>query len=127
MYFKSWLNQIITNLFYDELRKRPKERVISFDEPLKNSDGEESGTRDLPADASWQPEHSFEANENIAHIATALSQLPQKFKAPIVLREIHGLSYEDIAVATNTELGTVKSRIARAKSKMHSYLSEKCA
>ena len=62
--FKSWLRQLTTNVFYDELRKRPKAMVISLDEPLKGAQGDDGGCRDIP-DNKAQPDESFERNETL--------------------------------------------------------------
>lgn len=120
--FRSWLTQIVTNLFYDELRKRPRRLpTVSMDETLDNEGETEGSTRDI-ADVSAQPEDlalNREAAEIIRH---AMSKLPEQFRTAIVLREIEGLSYEEIAILTKTEMGTVKSRIARARSKLQELL-----
>lgn len=119
--FKSWLEQVISHLVYDQLRRRATCPVVSIDEPLRNDDGSESGSRDI-ADTRHQPDDNFARQETMDQIHAALELLPQQFKNVIVLREFHGLSYEEIAEQTNTEIGTVKSRIARAKTKMQSRL-----
>jgi RNA polymerase sigma-70 factor (ECF subfamily) len=120
--FKTWLNRLIANLFYDELRKRPKNIVISLDEPLR--DGDDDGPCREIADTKAQPDENCERNEIIGHVNIALQQLPQHSRNVIVLREFHGLSYEEIALRTKTEVGTVKSRISRARSKMQCHLKK---
>ena len=55
-------------------------------------------------------------------IRQAMLRLPEQFRTAIVLREVEGLSYEEIAVITQTEMGTVKSRIARARTKLQELL-----
>lgn len=119
--FKRWLSQLVTNVFYDQLRKRPRLNVISLDEPMRNNDEDSSSPREIP-DLSSQPDESFERKETLKHIHAALELLPQQFKNVVVLREVAGLSYEEIAAKTGVELGTVKSRLARGKSKMQSHL-----
>jgi RNA polymerase sigma-70 factor (ECF subfamily) len=121
--FRSWLNQITTNLFYDELRKRPKQvPTISTDEPWENEDGDNSPTRDI-ADSSALPDECYERKELSVEIHDAMWQLPEHFRTEIMLRELQGLSYEEIAALTQTEMGTVKSRIARARSKVQQLLA----
>ncbi len=121
--FKSWLRKIVTNLFYDELRKRPSEgQVLSIDEPVGSENGDESLVREIE-DESSRPESAILANELGEMVASALVTLPRQFRTAAVLRDIEGLSYEEIAVITNTEIGTVKSRIARARSKLQKRLS----
>src|SRR5208283_5345811 len=116
--FKKWLNRVITNLFYNELRKRPKDFVTSLDEHFKDAEGEDDSDCLDIADNKAQPDEVLERNETILYINSALSRLPNKFKNAFVLREIYGLHYDEIALRTNIELGTVKSRISRAKCKM---------
>lgn len=118
--FRSWLTQIVTNLFYDELRKRPRKLpTVSMDESLDPE--EDSPTRDI-ADSSAMPHEKVLSDEMNEVIRQAMMKLPEQFRTSIVLREVEGLSYEEIAVLTNVEMGTVKSRIARARSKLQEML-----
>jgi RNA polymerase sigma-70 factor (ECF subfamily) len=121
--FKIWLKRLTTNMFYDELRKRPKELAISIDEPRKDA-GDDDGPWLEIADDKAQPDESFERKEIIMHVKEALDLLPEQFRNVIVLREFYGLTYEEIAVNTKTEIGTVKSRVARARGKIQSYLEQ---
>jgi RNA polymerase sigma-70 factor (ECF subfamily) len=120
--FKSWLNQIATNLFYDELRRRPKHmNVISMDEGFESDEHDEGPTRDI-ADTSALPDECFQRQELAEAIRRAMGELPEQFRVAIVLRELQGLSYEEIALLTQSEMGTVKSRIARARTKIQQLL-----
>jgi RNA polymerase sigma-70 factor, ECF subfamily len=119
--FKGWLNQLITNLFYDELRKRPRFGIVSMDEPFGNDD-EQGGTRDIP-DHGSTPDELAHRHEIMQKVNEAIDTLPPQFKNVIILRELHGLPYEEIAALTKTEVGTVKSRIARARAKMQNQLN----
>ena len=119
--FKVWLNRIITNLFYDELRKTSKKpRMVSIDAPLR-SDEEESSPREVP-DNTTRPDTLTLGSELDQRIRDAIANLPEQFRTIIVLREHQGLSYEEIASLTNTQLGTVKSRLARARLKLQQEL-----
>ena len=117
-FFKSWLNQIVTNLFYDELRKSVrKPPFISIDaEPDENS-----FSRQIP-DPRHKPAEKVLSNELDNVIKTEIKNLPDHFRIAIILRELQGLSYEEIAEATHTTIGTVKSRIARARVKLQDGL-----
>jgi len=120
--FRSWLTQIVTNLFYDELRKRPRRLpTISMDESIDVDESGEGATRDI-ADTSAQPDDIVLSREMSEVIRVAMGRLPEQFRTAIVLREMEGLSYEEIAILTKTEMGTVKSRIARARSKLQELL-----
>lgn len=120
--FKYWLNRIITNLFYDQLRKEPRRlNTVSMDTPYADEGDEIRGTRDIP-DESTAPEKSILSGELDEKIREAIQSLPEHFRTIIVLREIQGLSYEEIASLTDSNLGTVKSRLARARSKLQEIL-----
>lgn len=99
--FKFWLNQIITNLFYDELRRKTRRlTTISMDTPYMDSDQEESGqTRDI-ADLARMPEERTLGSELDTKIKEAIENLSEQFRLVIVLRELQGLSYEEIAEIT---------------------------
>lgn len=113
--FKAWLNQITANIFYDYIKKHAKEKNIEIDNDklleIKDKIGCEPGERCL-----------FSEMEKL--IRAAVISLPDNLKIVILLREYEGLSYEDISKITNTTLGTVKSRIARARLKLQEELKE---
>jgi len=120
--FKSWLAQIVTNLFYDECRRRPRQiRAVSMDESIWQDDGDEP-TRDIE-DRSAGPEELLQRNELREVVQEAMTKLPEQFRTAVVLRELNDLSYEEIATITQTELGTVKSRIARGRAKVQEMIA----
>jgi RNA polymerase sigma-70 factor (ECF subfamily) len=119
--FKSWLSQLVKNVFYDELRKRPRDfQLISLDEPITNDSTEET-TRDIK-DLSQQPDDLLLAKELSQVMSEAMMEIPIQFRTAEYLRDVEGLSYEEICKVTNSELGTVKSRIARARLKIQEKL-----
>lgn len=121
--FQSWLRQIVTNMFYDELRKRPRQlSVISMDEPMNKDDQDDGATRDIQ-DASAGPDELCQRKELNNVIRLAMDELPEQFRTAIYLREFEGLSYEEIATITRSEVGTVKSRIARARAKVQQIVT----
>lgn len=116
--FKSWLNQIITNLFYDELRKSTrKPQLISID-----NDTDTGGYYTEIPDNRHKPAEKAMSMELDNMIKNEIQSLPEHFRIAIILRELQGLSYEEIAVATHTTIGTVKSRIARARDRLQEGL-----
>ncbi|MBR6098796.1 sigma-70 family RNA polymerase sigma factor [bacterium] len=120
-HFKSWLNQIVTHLFYDELRKLSrKPDVISIDED--KDDEHPSNIKNTLADNHCKPYEKCLSVELEDVIRTEINNLPQHFRIAIVLRELQGLSYEEIANITNVTIGTVKSRIARARGRLQENL-----
>ena len=118
--FRGWLSRIATNLFYDELRKRKRvAQPISLDAPVRTTDGEMSW--ELPSNMP-SPDDNLTTREFYDLLKKAIAELPETFRTTIVLREIQGLPYEEIAEITGVSLGTVKSRIARARLKLQSTL-----
>ena len=121
--FKFWLNQIITNLFYDELRRKTRRlATISMDTPyMDGGEDEASPSRDI-ADTGKMPEESTLSKELDEVIKESIDDLPEQFRTVIILRELQGLSYEEIAELTKTNIGTVKSRLARARAKLQEQI-----
>jgi RNA polymerase sigma-70 factor (ECF subfamily) len=118
--FQGWLNRITTNLFYDELRKRKRSTpVISLDAPKSLADSEMEWEI---AASDPEPEDELDRREFFSHLQEAIAKLPDTFRTTIVLREIEGMSYEEIAEITGSSLGTVKSRIARARQRLQLQL-----
>lgn len=118
--FRGWLSRIATNLFYDELRKRKRSASpLSLDAPRTVDDGEMDW--EIAGDAPG-PEEELTTREFYEQLREAIADLPEVFRTTIVLREIQGLAYEEIAEITGVSLGTVKSRIARARLRLQSQL-----
>lgn len=118
--FKSWKNQIITNTYYDYIRKNKKTpETISIDyncEPLNFALKIE-----IP-DQKNKPIEKCITAECEKIIKSAIRELPEAFRIAIILREFQGLSYEEIAKTTNSSIGTVKSRISRARIRLQDAL-----
>ena len=122
--FKSWLNHIVMNLFYDNLRKLNRvPPTISLDDEIQN-DNNKYATKPqiyIP-DKKCKPLEKCLSNELEKLIKAKIQQLPEYFRIVIVLRELQGLSYDEIAEITHTNVGTVKSRISRARTKLQEGL-----
>lgn len=118
--FKLWLNQIIYNVFYDHLRrKKRRPGVVSIDSFYDESS--DNPQKDIE-DSSIAPEEKLKNTELDVIIRNAIKELEEPFRVVIVLRELQELSYEQIAKILNTNIGTVKSRIARARSRLQEKL-----
>ena len=118
--FKGWLNHIITNTCYDELRKQKKSpETISIDYTCEALNI--NLKIDIPDNKS-KPIEKCITSECEKLIKSAIRELPESFRIAIVLREFQGLSYEEIARTTNSNIGTVKSRISRARIKLQEVL-----
>ena len=112
--FKPWLNQIITNVFNDYIKKHPKS-FVELDEEKLN---------EIKDKIKCEPGQKCMFSEIEKLVKTALLTLPQNYRIAIILREYEGLSYQDIAKIMNTTIGTVKSRISRARLKLQEELKE---
>jgi RNA polymerase sigma-70 factor (ECF subfamily) len=118
--FQGWLSRIATNLFYDELRKRKRvAEPLSLDAPRTLDDGEMDWELASPAPS---PDDDMATREFYDQLRAAIADLPEAFRTTIVLREIEGMAYEEIAELTGVSLGTVKSRIARARQRLQLQL-----
>ncbi len=118
--FKSWLFRIGSNACYDEMRRQRSRPARSLDAPI----GEDERTIEV-ADSGPTPEKRAENVELGAVLREAIAGLPPDQRLAIILRDVQGLDYEEIAEATNSNLGTVKSRINRARSRLRKVLSTK--
>ena len=122
--FKSWLNQIIMRFYYDTLRKQtrrpqtiPVEKITQQNEYFNPFDS-------LVTDKRKKPDEHSLYKELDEIITESIKSLPEQLKIAIILREFQGLSYDEIAEVTGCGVGTVKSRISRARSKLQEQLKE---
>jgi len=119
--FKSWLNHIVMNLFYDDLRKCARgNNTLSYDKTI-DDEYATNPALEIP-DKHAKPLENCLSCELETIIKNEILNLPEHFRVPIVLREFQGFSYDEIAKSTNTNVGTVKSRIARARLKLKENL-----
>jgi RNA polymerase sigma-70 factor, ECF subfamily len=118
--FRAWLFRIVTNSAYDILRRRERRPALSLDALVES----ETNPVDFPDNAEL-PEESLVRGELAAHIHVAISQLPYDQRVALVLCDVQGLSYDEIADATGSSIGTVKSRISRARAHVRTNLLTK--
>jgi len=118
--FKAWLLRIVTNLCYDELRRR-KRRPITPLEPVDEDDEEIESPRWL-SDPGESPEGALEREEMSRALEHCLKGLPPEFRAIVALVDIQGLDYNEAALVVKRPLGTVKSRLARARLRLRDCL-----
>jgi len=118
--FKSWLMRTVTNACYDELRRK-KRRPTTPLEP-ETDDGEEMDTPRWLADPSLTPEQAAEAAEVEHALQHCLDALPTDFRTVVVLADIQGLDYTEVAASVRVPLGTIKSRLARARLRLRECL-----
>ena len=121
--FDSWLYKIMSNVFIDRLRRKPKAKIRSLDQPVVTEEGE--AQFDV-ADTAIGPEEVVLSREMDGCIQAALDTLPEAFRLTVIYADIEGLSYEEIAEATSTNIGTVRSRLHRGRRLLRNKLKS-CA
>jgi len=118
--FKAWLMRTVTNACYDELRRQKRRPSVPL-EP-ETDDGEEMDSPRWLADPDMSPEQKAEADEVEHAIQHCLNNLPVEFKTVVVMADIQGMDYSEVAIAVRVPLGTVKSRLARARLRLRECL-----
>lgn len=118
--FRAWLLRTVTNACYDELRRR-KRRPTTPLEPVTEDDEEVMEPRWL-ADPHFSPEEQLEQKELEHAIQHCLDSLPVEFRTVVVLADIQGLDYSEVAAALRKPIGTIKSRLARARLRLRECL-----
>lgn len=116
--FSVWLYRIVSNVCLDFLRSRSRHPTVSLS--VENDEGEETEL-DIP-DESQSPEALLERRLTRDSVCRGLDALSEEYRQILLLREIQGLSYDEIAETLSMELGTVKSRIFRARKKLCDFL-----
>jgi len=115
--FKAWLMRIVTNACYDELRRRKRRPQSSLDEII-----DEFESSPVLSENSPGPENYMQQVELVEAIQRCLDDLPDDQRTATVLCDVEGYDYNEIADIMSTSLGTVKSRISRARAKLRDCL-----
>jgi len=119
--FDSWLYKIMSNVFIDRLRRKPKAKFRSIDQPVVTEDGQ--AQFEVP-DTMPGPEDVVLSGEMDSRIQEALDALPGAFRLTVIYADIEGLSYEEIAEVTNANIGTVRSRLHRGRRMLRGKLKK---
>ena len=114
--FSTWLFTIAGNLAKSELRRRKRWRLFSIDRDEESETG-----LDLP-DESFRPDKMTESSITDVQIQRAIGSLSDNYRQVVLLRDVEGLSYQEISEVVNCPVGTVKSRISRARLKLQQKL-----
>lgn len=117
--FSTWLYRIVTNVCLDELRRKKNEKYVSMDSTIQTDSGELN--MELCSDKET-PEIVYERVEQRELIKNAIRELNEEYRSAIVLRDIQGFSYDEISSILDCSLGTVKSRINRARTMLRDKL-----
>lgn len=112
--FSTYLYRIAANLAISELRRRNRRRLISLNGFFRGDSQDEENDLD-PTDTEQLPDARFESDSRSRTIGRAIASLPEKYRLPVVLRDVEGLSYEEVAGVLGLGLGTTKSRISRGR------------
>ena len=118
--FRAWLLRIVTNACYDELRRRLRRPTTPL-EP-QDEDGDEIESPEWMIDPVEQPEGQAERRELQKAIQHCLDDLPLEFREAVILVDIQGFDYTEAAQASGKPLGTIKSRLARARDRLRDCL-----
>jgi RNA polymerase sigma-70 factor (ECF subfamily) len=117
--FRSWMLRIATNTCYDALRARKRRPAVSLD--IETEDEEDSAPLQI-ADTAESPDDFALRRELAVAIRQGLAVLPDEQRIVLILSDIQGLAYEEIAQITNSNLGTVKSRLSRGRARLRDVL-----
>jgi RNA polymerase sigma-70 factor, ECF subfamily len=118
--FYTWLYRIVMNLAIDQVRR--KRQLTEFDDSVRKSDTAGGGAL-LPRVEGENPSKTVSRKELSSHIQAALDDLPEYHRAVILLREVEGLSYEEMAKVLKVPKGTIMSRLFHARRKMQERLA----
>jgi RNA polymerase sigma factor (sigma-70 family) len=110
---RSWLARVVVNACYDEMRRKRRQHSVPLEQ--YNAEGDEIETSYWLVDAQANPELQYEVSELEMAIQKSLDKLPPIYRLMLVLVDIEGLSYEEAALTAGVPVGTVKSRLARAR------------
>lgn len=114
--FRAWLLRIAANASYDELRRRHRRPVASLEAATALP-----GAAEVPSPAAGPEEEALRQELNVC-LQEGLGTLPADQRLAVILRDVHGLSYEELAEVMRCSVGTVKSRIARGRARLRGYL-----
>jgi RNA polymerase sigma-70 factor (ECF subfamily) len=119
--FENWFFRILSNLFVDRLRRKPKQTPLSLNQSMANADGDDDFTLELPDEES-NPEIQLMKDVVDERIQKALAAMPEEFRNAVLLCDVEGMSYEEIAQTMGTSIGTVRSRIHRGRLMLRKYM-----
>jgi len=117
--FSTWLYRVASNVCLDELRRRGRRGEVSLDNPVATEQGQ---LRREVRDTAAGPAELVERREAEAAVHRAIGLLPDDYRAVVLLRDIEGLSYSDLAQVLGWPMGTVKSRLNRARARLREML-----
>jgi RNA polymerase sigma-70 factor (ECF subfamily) len=120
--FKAWLLRIVTNACYDELRRRKRRPAASLDALTVVDTGPDAEAEAALVARDESPEEFAQRRELSRHIQSCIDGLPEDMRTVVVMADVMGMDYAEIAASTGAALGTVKSRLSRARARMRDCL-----
>jgi RNA polymerase sigma-70 factor (ECF subfamily) len=121
--FKAWVLRMVTNSCYDELRHKQRHPALSLD-PKSDDDSDEMDSNEWLASDEPSPETTLEQAEVEHALQHCLEHLSVEFRTVVVLVDVQGMDYEEVSHSLGKPLGTVKSRLARARLHMRDCLHQ---
>ena len=120
--FESWFFRILSNLFIDLMRRKPKQKPLSLDQPVGDDEGDDNLLLQI-ADDNANPERNLMDTVMDERLQGALGTLPEAFRTAVMLCDVEGKSYEEIAQAMGSSIGTVRSRIHRGRTMLRRLMN----
>jgi RNA polymerase sigma-70 factor, ECF subfamily len=123
--FYTWLYRIVANLCIDHIRRIGRRRDVEFDDRLRHDKTEDAAAQPTALSTLGDPAEAVRNGEILTAVEESLTHLSDKHRAVIVMRELQGLSYADMAKAMNCSKGTIMSRLFHARRNMQKLLVER--
>ncbi len=120
--FESWFFRILSNLFIDLMRRKPKQKPLSLDQPVGDDESDDNLLLQIP-DENANPERNLMDSVMDERLQQALGTLPEAFRTAVMLCDVEGKSYEEIALAMGSSIGTVRSRIHRGRTMLRRLMN----
>jgi len=119
--FRAWLMRMVTNTCYDELRRLKRHPTTAL-EPVDAEDEEEIESPRWLADDRPGPEQALEQLDLERAVQNCIDKLPEEFRSVVIMVDVEGMDYQEVSQAVGKPLGTIKSRLARARLRMRNCL-----
>lgn len=120
--FYTWLYRIVVNLCIDHLRRAGRSYSVEYDDAIDRSQGVLAASDIVPSRMGTDPSQVLKDKEILKHIRDGLAQLSANHRAVIVMRELDGLSYKEMAKIMECSKGTIMSRLFHARKRLQAYL-----
>jgi len=120
--FYTWLYRIVVNLCIDHLRRAGRAYSVEYDDAIDRSQGVLSAMDIVPSRQGTDPRQALADKETLTHISEGLAQMSPNHRAVIMMRELEGLSYKEMAEIMECSKGTIMSRLFHARKRLQAYL-----